>query len=208
MAHTNIPVWSDDEHHAVDQLTKTLCYREIGERYGITKAAVINRIWRWRQRGDATRAPRPLMVCDIARVLGCPFYTVRTWKRTGKITLPLRGATGGAACSIRDLVAFLEHGYALCLSIQPPPTELFWRREVARIRHDLRLRWVDQRALRQALGVSMSTMRDWRYIGFPRPMINLCAYGIWLERTAVIAWLNQWPRRYTKAAKRLLEQAS
>lgn len=200
--------WSEADYQLVRQLEQQMNHRAIGARYGISRNAVMNRLRRWRQRTGDTRQrdPRLLTPRQVAQALGCSLYTVHGWRKDGALVFPLRHTAGWPACIIRDVLDFLERGYALAPVIQPPPTELFWYQAVARIRRDLDRRWVHTRALCAALYIHEDTLSHWRRQGFPRCTINFGHYGCYADRQAVIAWLNQWPTKYTKAAKRLLEE--
>lgn len=201
------PVWSPEEFAAVGQQELTQTHRAIGESYGLSRFAIASRLQRWRRR-EGCQKPRESCLMTppaIARALGCPYYTIRKWQKSGKLQFLHRSIGGYPACTMREISVFLEQGYALCLSIQPPATALYWRHEVACIRRNLKQRLVDQRLVYGALGVTVAALSDWRVYGFPFPVVNLGMYGVWLERHAVIAWLNQWPTKYTKAARRLLE---
>lgn len=201
-----ITIWSEADYDLVRRLAETTSYRAIGQRYGISGSAAKNRLRRYRLRcGDHPHTPRQLSLCDVARVLGCSYHTVRKWHRSGALLFPLTGVAGRPACIIRDVLDFLEAGHALCLSIQPPASELFWCQTVKRIRRDLQRRWANQRLLRDALGISKSTVNVWYKRGFPRPMIHLGHYGVWLDRHAVAAWLNE-HGGWTKAARLLVEE--
>ena len=184
--------WSPDDLALVCQLELTHSHTAIGQRYGLSRQAVTSRLVRYRRRTGYTKPQTHLMTPQqVSDALGCSHYTIRRWQRRGVLAFTQRTIGGRLACTFQEVIAFLERGYALCLCIHPPATSLYWRGEVARIRADLRCRLVEQHALSAALGVTIAAVYDWRRLGFPRPVVNLGIYGAWVERQAVIAWLEQ-----------------
>ncbi len=203
----NTPIWSLSDYQKASTMMHIHTQAEVGAAFGgISASAVANRLYRWRRMtAIREREYTAYTPHQIARVLGCPYNSVRVWRITGRLSASVRISSRRILSSADDIRAFLAAGHALCPSICPPPTALYWRGQVEQERIRLRHQWIEQRVLADALAIGSTALYECRRRGFPRPVFDIGIYGVWLDRQAVIAWLNQWPRRWTKAARRLLE---
>lgn len=200
--------WTATEDARLIRLYPIYPVPDLASRLGRTAYGIQKRIGRLREIGKIRDDMSTLTTVDIGQLLGVSRHTVHGWHRRGVLQTSLPGTL--IVFTQADVLRAIRESLPLRAPLRPRPGSM-WAEEVAKATVALQQRYIWTHPLAAALCIGLRGMLRWRRKGFPVPaLITGEGHGpsrAYLERTAVIAWLDAHPERWTVAAYRLLRGA-